>query len=128
MGASTEEVQGWMTKAGHDLTSAQILTSHRPPVPDTACFHCQQAAEKALKAYLILHDVDFEKVHVLPYLIDLCAGVSDAFEDVREDGELLSAYAVEVRYPGAMLEPTIHHARRAYEAAKRIVNLVQTYL
>ncbi len=111
------EVQAWMTKATHDLMSAQILTRHRPPVPDAACFHCQPAAGKALKAYLLRNKVDFYRVHVLPYLSDLCVNLVTSFEQARESGELLSACAVEVRYPGAMSEPSVRDATRACEAA-----------
>jgi len=41
---------GWMRKAQSDLTNAELCLSAGKAL-DTACFHCQQAAEKALKAY-----------------------------------------------------------------------------
>jgi HEPN domain-containing protein len=33
------------------------------PYLDTAVYHCQQAVEKALKAFLTYHDTEFEKTH-----------------------------------------------------------------
>ncbi|MDO8720925.1 MAG: HEPN domain-containing protein [Syntrophales bacterium] len=42
----------WMIKAYHDLISAKKLAQDEEPVLDTAIYHTQQCAEKALKAYL----------------------------------------------------------------------------
>ncbi len=48
-----QEVQQWLIKADHDLRSAQrLMASDRDdPILDTAVYHCQQTAEKALKAF-----------------------------------------------------------------------------
>jgi HEPN domain-containing protein len=67
-----EEVKAWLQKAYSDLRSAQILATHGAIVLDTATFHCQQAAEKALKAFLVWRAVPFDRVHNLTYLLDLC--------------------------------------------------------
>jgi len=45
----THEIHQWMVRADHDLRSAELLFAADPPLFDTAVFHCQQAAEKALK-------------------------------------------------------------------------------
>lgn len=49
----SDEVKAWLQKAANDLLSARILLEHDPPVMETACFHCQQGVEKALKAFLL---------------------------------------------------------------------------
>jgi HEPN domain-containing protein len=49
-------VDEWMKYADSDLAVATILSSHRPLQVEIICFHCQQAAEKALKAYLLSID------------------------------------------------------------------------
>ena len=48
-------VRLWVEKAEHDLRNAEyVLTlAERRPF-DTVCFHCQQCAEKYLKALLIV--------------------------------------------------------------------------
>jgi hypothetical protein len=46
--AKTQLVQSWLTKAQHDLASARVLSTTNPPILDTAIYHCQQAAEKAV--------------------------------------------------------------------------------
>lgn len=48
--AKTHEIRQWLFKARHDLRSAKRLFTDEPPILDTAAYHCQQAAEKALKA------------------------------------------------------------------------------
>jgi len=124
MNAPPDEIKAWLTKAQSDLDSARILIEHKPANYDTACFHCQQAAEKALKAFLVAHAAEFDRVHAMPYLVDLCAARNQAFNEFREKAELLSPYAVEIRYPGDALEVPREDAEEAYAAATAIWEFV----
>lgn len=48
-----EVVQAWLKKAANDLEAARRFLAVREECPfDTVCFHCQQAVEKALKAWM----------------------------------------------------------------------------
>ena len=47
-----EYINSWLQKAENDILSAQRLLEIEPMILDNACFHCQQAAEKSLKAFL----------------------------------------------------------------------------
>ena len=52
----SEELQigrQWLAKARNDLLNADNNLASKEIPYDTVCFHCQQAAEKLLKAYLI---------------------------------------------------------------------------
>ena len=120
MEPTLDEVKEWLQKAHNDLRSAQILTEHRPPVLDTACFHCQQAVEKTLKAFLAWQTVPFEKVHNLTYLLDLCEAQESGFDAMRMQAEALAPYAVETRYPGPVIEIPQEQAQEALEAAQII--------
>jgi HEPN domain-containing protein len=100
-----ELVQSWLTKAQHDLGSARRLASDPEPFLDTAIYHCQQAAEKALKAFLVLHDVEFEKKHNLTMLVDLCSDVDSSFQGFQNAATILTPYATVFRYPGEFFEP-----------------------
>jgi HEPN domain-containing protein len=42
------EVKGWLKRAASDLRAAELAREAAPPLLDTAVFHCQQTAEKAL--------------------------------------------------------------------------------
>ncbi len=124
MNAPPDEVKAWLTKAKSDLDSARVLIDYRPAVYDTACFHCQQAAEKAFKAFLVARAAEFDRVHAMSYLIDMCAAQNEAFDDLREKAELLGPFAVEVRYPGDALEVSHEDAEEAYAAAHAIWEFV----
>ncbi len=65
----TRAVGQWLRKGRHDLRSAYRLYTDTPPLLDTAAYHCQQAAEKALKDYLTQHDISFRKTHLLVPLV-----------------------------------------------------------
>ncbi len=56
----------WLARGRDDLELAEsaVREATRPFMRDAA-FHCQQAAEKALKAFLTWHDLPFPKVHDL---------------------------------------------------------------
>ncbi|MCW4021160.1 MAG: HEPN domain-containing protein [Candidatus Bathyarchaeota archaeon] len=124
MNPRLDEIKEWLQKAKNDLVSAQILIKHDPPVLDTASFHCQQAVEKALKAFLVWKGVSFEKVHSLTYFLDLCEAQEPRFGSLRERAEALAPYAVEIRYPGAVMEVTPNEAQEALAAAEALWNFV----
>ncbi len=126
MTPTPDEVIEWLTKANSDLTAAEILIDHEPPVLDAACFHCQQAVEKSLKAFLVWQAVAFEKIHSLTYLMDLCQSKEPGFGSLREQAEALTPYAVEVRYPGELLDVDRQEAADALESAQTIWKYVLT--
>lgn len=89
----------WLEKARNDHRSAEALLELDPPTVDTAAFHCQQAVEKMLKAFLVHHNEVVEKQHDCGKLCDLCADVDPAFRGLRDRAFALNAYAVNARYP-----------------------------
>ena len=91
----------WVEKAEGDYKTAVILKRQRKePQYDAACYHCQQSAEKYLKAYLIKQGVAPERTHDLRNLLRECiiydAGLSSLWPDVR----FLNPFSVQFRYPG----------------------------
>ncbi|TWT44201.1 HEPN domain protein [Phycisphaerae bacterium RAS1] len=94
------EIREWLRKAANDLLTAKAGLELQPPVTDTAAFHCQQAVEKYLKAYLLFRSAPFEKTHDLEILVDRCARLDPDWEALRDAIEPLTAYAVRFRYPG----------------------------
>jgi HEPN domain-containing protein len=59
------ETRAWFAKAADDLRAAVALAAISPPLFDEAVFHCQQAAEKALKGFLTWNGRAFRKTHNL---------------------------------------------------------------
>lgn len=117
-------VNKWIKKADKDLLSVERELSFEDPVTETVCFHCQQAVEKYLKAFLVYHQIYFTKTHKIADLLELCATVEFSFKDELEDADNLTDYAVEVRYPDVWLEPGIEAAEEALEIAKKVKEFV----
>jgi hypothetical protein len=59
----TELLRSWLTKAAHDLKNARIVGAAEEGPLDTAIYHCQQAAEKAVKAFLVHCGITPQKTH-----------------------------------------------------------------
>ena len=74
--------QKWFEKADQDLEMARRALGPEKPLPEMACYHAQQCAEKYLKGYLIAHSVPFRFVHDLVYLTQLCTAREPAFEEL----------------------------------------------
>jgi len=121
-------INKWIGKAEKDLLTAERELSFEDPVTDNVCFHCQQAVEKYLKAFLVYHQVYFTKTHNIGNLIELCATVDPSFRDELEDADCLTDYAVEIRYPDSWLEPSIKEARESYEIARKVKKFVHVRL
>lgn len=120
----TAETREWLTKAKHDLLAASTLLQASPALPDVAAYHCQQAAEKALKAYLFWHDRTFRKTHDLEELGRQCVAIDDELEALVEQASILTPLAWQFRYPGPVAEPTMEDALEALGLATRAVEAI----
>jgi HEPN domain-containing protein len=94
----------WILKADHDLGSAKLVFLHLPDYSDTIAFHCQQAAEKYIKAILFYHRINFQRSHDLVYLLDLLPRQINISEDMFSKAVTLNGFSVEVRYPDIKVE------------------------
>jgi HEPN domain-containing protein len=91
----------WVAKAEGDFhTARREARVRQAPNYDAVCFHCQQSAEKYLKAFLQEQRQNFPRVHNLNQLLELCLPFDAEFELQRDLLKDLSKYAVEIRYPG----------------------------
>ena len=59
------ETKAWLRKAAYDLRAASHSLTASPPLLGDVVFHCQQAAEKALKGFLMWNNIPFRKTHSL---------------------------------------------------------------
>ena len=110
----------WLRKAQKDMERVERCLAAEPPDVEDALFHCQQAAEKALKAFLTFHDQPFRKTHDLASLARQCADIDAALAPLVDRLDGLSEYAWAYRYPAGFAEPTpveIQEARGAAQAA-----------
>ena len=94
-------VAEWVQKAESDFeTATRAMRWRKKPQLDTVCYHCQQCAEKYLKAFLVQHRVNFPWIHHLPRLNELCLQVDGSFALISDLLETLNPFEAETRYPG----------------------------
>lgn len=90
----------WLEKCAKDLDVGRLLLEKGEAYFDFACFHSQQCAEKAVKAFLVWHNIPFRKIHDLVSLGALCLPIDSTLEETLRTTAVLSRYAVDARYPG----------------------------
>jgi HEPN domain-containing protein len=128
MNAASDIVLTWLKRARSDLQLGRVALRAKGVLPEDACFHAQQCAEKALKALLLQQNIAFPKTHAIEVLLDLLKakgmdipnGVDEAFE--------LSEYAVQTRYPGDWEPVTKADAQHALERAALVLAWVEAQL
>jgi len=111
----------WIIKGQNDLRTAEILLKEKGPT-DTLCFHCHQAAEKFLKAYLVHKRVRFEKIHDLWKLAKL-TGKKD-LKNFEKELKSLNAYYIESRYLPETTVYTLSECKEIYASASKITQRV----
>ena len=92
-------VQEWIDLANSDISTARFIMQMRPLPLEIIGFHCQQAMEKLLKAYLVLHDSEPERTHELPALLKRCMAIDPDFVKLSDACSDLTDYSVKTRYP-----------------------------
>ena len=125
MTADHEFALDFLRKAEHDFGSARLLLTGED-LYDSVCFHCQQLAEKSIKALLTHHSIRFKKMHDLDVLLELLNDPD--FSHVRQNAIRLNQYAVDTRYPGDYVEPEQEEAEEALRMAIEIYDLVKQKL
>ncbi len=114
------EVRAWLGKAANDVRGAEIDLDASPPLIEDALFHCQQAAEKSLKAFLAWHDRAFRKTHSIEEIGAACVAIDGTLESLVDRAAPLSEYAWAFRYPGDPEVPSLVEARDALALAREV--------
>jgi HEPN domain-containing protein len=115
-------IAGWLAKAEDDLRVARLLIAEENRLNAAGAYHCQQAAEKALKAWLTARNIVFPKTHDLETLLHLCRPGDAGFAAYAEQARALTPLATEYRYPGDLFEPTTGQVRESLRQATEIVD------
>lgn len=93
-----QQVATFLRVADRDLATAETLAQHSPHLYESIGFSCQQAAEKYLKAGLVLYGLPAPFIHDLTSLATgLTARVAFDYDDVSA-ATILTAFAVKWRY------------------------------
>lgn len=89
----------WLKKAEADIRLAEYLVSENASFWDAIAFHCQQSAEKYIKAFLVWNQKEFPKTHDIEKLLELVGKVDKKLSKSLIPSVALSPYGVMVRYP-----------------------------
>jgi HEPN domain-containing protein len=87
-------------KAESDFRLATAIARGTEPFHDEQCFHCQQSAEKYLKALLEELSQAVPRTHVLKDILALLVPHHRSLVGFRRGLTFLTRFAVETRYPG----------------------------
>jgi HEPN domain-containing protein len=120
--AEKEILAQWIEKANHDLIAAALIIDSNPIILDIACFHCQQAIEKFLKAFLLFNEEELIKTHNLNILLKNCVGIDNDFIEI--DIKDLNQFAVRSRYPDEFISPELSVSQEYYQTAVRVKEMV----
>jgi HEPN domain-containing protein len=122
------EIQAWLAKADNDLRGAEVDLAADPPLIEDALFHCQQAAEKAMKAFLTAYDTPFRKTHDLDELASACERLDASLMDILNPARDLTVFAWEFRYPGSDEPPPETEAHDSLIVARSAVTAIRERL
>ena len=124
--ADAEFVVPWIQRAENDISAARYLAENMHPKPiEIVCFHCQQAAEKYLKAFLVWNDQEPPKTHDLIELTKLCSNFNEGVLSLSPKCEYLVPFATRTRYPGTS-DLRDEDISKALAYAHDIIELVKT--
>jgi HEPN domain-containing protein len=126
--SKTELIRDWLMRASHDLKAARTLSS--TDELDTGIYHCQQAGEKAVKAWLQSQDEAFPKTHDIEELVEQAAKLNEDFKQLMSAAEILTPYVSAFRYPSAAdeimpsrkeFDKALQHAQTIYDFILKLV-------
>jgi HEPN domain-containing protein len=113
MEGNRKAAERWLDRAKDDL--AWSRASVKESIFHGACFSAQQAGEKSLKAFLVLHGKPVAKIHDLGALVERCHSLDPTFEDLREVVMPLTDYYLQARYPD--IADFIHFSKKKADDA-----------
>src|SRR5262249_45998255 len=90
----------WVQKAEADFRVAEKLSRGREPFHDQVCFHCQQSAEKYLKALMQELGLVVPRTHILRSLLSRLVGHHPSLRSLGRGVKFLTRFAIDTRYPG----------------------------
>ena len=114
------DTRSWLRKSALDLRCAEADLAASPPLFEDVLFHCQQAAEKAIKSFLMFHQRPFGKTHNLRELSTSCLEIDPTLAPILERAFPLTIYAWKFRYPVDHEEPTTREVEDAWTIAREV--------
>ena len=115
----------WLYFAEGDLIAAKLLIEQERALA-SSFYHCQQSAEKSLKAYLVYKMQAIHKTHDLASLLNRCKEFDAEFKILADDIYDLNPFSSATRYPDDYyLMPSLDTAKICIIKAERILDFVK---
>ncbi len=125
---ASAQVSEWVASAEHDYDAVQILCRAARIPYEIVGYHCQQCAEKYLKALYVQHDRRPPYIHDLVELLHGVADMCDGSAELVHSCERLTPFGTLVRYPGSGIEVGVEHMPVVMEATDRVRDAVRDCL
>ena len=119
-------IEEWLNFAKEDLDTAKALLNNEYLFNRSICYHCQQSAEKDLKAYIIYLDLPLNKTHNLIKLVDQISEFDNEIKHLQKAVEVLTDYIVTARYPDDSELITDEESKLAFNESEKINNYIKT--
>lgn len=115
-----------MRQANKDLESARdsLTAGHH----EWACFQSQQAAEKALKAFLYSKGLRAILTHSIRDLVLECSKYEKDFSSLVSQGKVLDSYYISTRYPDGLVGNEIPSEYYSREDAAQCISYAESIL
>ena len=120
----------WIAFARRDVQAADVLQRHG--IYEESCFHSQQGAEKALKAFLLHNGQTPPRIHDLSDLLTRYLTFDPTLNALRAECTTLTQYYAPTRYPDAAAAivpaglPGQTEAQRALDYARGVLSAIET--
>jgi len=123
MRLNREEALRWLEQAKHNLEVAQ--NNFKANFYSDTCFMAEQAAQMALKAFIIYHKNRFIWEHSIQELARICTEYDSNFGKFVEFGKILDRYYIPTRYPNALASPAVPYKIYTEKDAKEALNFAK---
>lgn len=114
-----DDPREWLNRAQSNLLRA------KSPLPgvylEDLCFDAQQAAEKAIKAVLIMNGVAFPPIHDLARLLTIVGQTGESLPPAIVEAARLTRFAVATRYPSISEPITLEEHEQVVAIAEVVV-------
>ena len=124
------QIEIWLKFSKSDFEIAKYLYENYHPKPlEIICYHCQQSAEKSIKALIIALNLPggLPKKHDLSFLLRQIKNYIDVEDSLYDYADVLNVYATQARYPNELeLEDwnavaALTYAKNIFEWAEKAI-------
>lgn len=123
---SASDPAEWLRHARSNLSRCRADRRLPEVLFEDLCFDAQQAAEKAVKAVVVLGGNRFPKTHDIGELLDMVTAAGVAVPAEVRLAKRLTPYAVAGRYPGVSEDASEEDYREALATAEHVVRWAET--